>query len=1175
MKRIISKRQIILLITLLLALVISQAAFAESETDSGIRLVSYEGSINVEDEEGEPAALMEEVSLRSGESLSTEKDSMAVICLADGRTLTLDEESCVKFTQQGEDLELDLTKGSLFLDVLDKLEEEESLQIRTPEMTVGIRGTIVFLTEDSGQDSGGVKTTLGVLEGTAEVAYNDPAGAGRTIPVSAGNKLVLKEPDTSGAAAGVAPENGAAASAQAVVPEMSSLTADDIKGFVQEQIMEDPSRMERIRNASDILENTQDSFSEDGDWTWDQPVTLVAQSASKLYDGTPLTRRSDVLVYGLPTGFSITAAAGGSQTDAGTANNPVSRYTIYNSHGEDVTSHFKKIETVDGKLRVDPAPLTIWTASAEKVYDGTPLTEPETQVRTVPGYEAGEPLWRDTAYVQTASAGTEVLYGVCGTTWVHGTNPLTEEVREIELPAGKKLTVYLNDEDGKQSIEFRIEDITEEEIPEELLRLYADNPDLRAQACRDTGWDEESIVKRIDELEEDNSPKTEQSDLTINESATDRLMQDSTNVRIHIDTTITNYNGRALGNEEALYTPVRIDPSIQITATGSQKEAGQSPNTYEIDWGSANPNNYVMEEELGTLTVEPAPLTVRTGSAKKAYDGKPLRDEEASLTGLVNGETAEVKATGSITETGSAVNTYTIAWGTAVSANYQIREELGTLTVTKQKKPEDKVVLKAGSAEKVYDGTALTKPGVKASGLPKGYTVSATVSGSQTDAGSSANKITSYTIRDGSGKDVTSKFKNVVLKKGTLTVKPLPVEFDLCGYETEYFGYPVVPEWVYGWYGPEDEVESGKEPQFIEDEENDALSAVFFFTLRGGGQIEMTFAGCKDVGTYTLNPTVVFSSGNEKNYKLTYTNTDLVITQTQITLKPDCKARLVEEGETEITDYSLTVTPDADSVKPAGNGDPSAFIVSVLNGTVTVHMETAEQSEDRIVMKCVVDSSTIQEKNCVITLEDQEISIDPEEGIHLEGTSAEETPEDDNGEDPDGVTPESGPEEGEDGNPQAETGKETTGQTEAGEQTETGEQAKNGEEAAVQPKAGKEGGEQAEAGNETDEKAKAGKEGGEQAEAGNETDEKAKAGKEGGEQADAGKEGGEQADAAKETEENVKAGKKTGEKAKKTGKNSKRRKKSKKGSKRRKKKEKKSGHSRKQGKNRKSRRKNG
>ena len=45
---------------------------------------------------------------------------------------------------------------------------------------------------------------------------------------------------------------------------------------------------------------------------------------------------------------------------------------------------FKKIETVDGKLRVDPAPLTIWTAGATKVYDGTPLTDPETQLRTVP-----------------------------------------------------------------------------------------------------------------------------------------------------------------------------------------------------------------------------------------------------------------------------------------------------------------------------------------------------------------------------------------------------------------------------------------------------------------------------------------------------------------------------------------------------------------------------------------------------------------------------------------------------------------------------------------------------------------------------------------------------------------------------------------------------------------------
>ncbi len=844
----------------------------ESDSASTIRLVHYEGDVTVENEDGSAGFLMENMRFDSGQALVTAAESTASVSLDDSKILSMDEESRVEFEQEGRKLGLTLTEGTLFLDVKEKLDENESLDIQTSTMAVGIRGTIVYATDVQAPDSElGRISTIGILEGVAQVSYTDGNGGSQQTDVPAGQKLVLVDSDLNGRADSV--------------PEITNMTAADISAFVEAQINSDTAIQERVINASDVLERTDDVFSADGDWTWDQPVTLVAQSASKLYDGAPLTRRSDVLVYGLPTDFSISAAAGGSQTDAGTANNPVSSYKIYNSHNEDVTSHFKKIETVDGKLRVDPAPLTIWTAGATKVYDGTPLTDPETQLRTVPGYDPGEPLWRDTAYVQTASAGTEILYGVCGTTWVHGTNPLTEEVREIELPAGKKLTVYLNDEDGKQSIEFRIEDMTEEEIPEELLRLYADNPDLRVQACKDTGWDEESIVKRIDELQEDNSPKTEQSDLTINESATDRLMQDSTNVKIHIDTTITNYNGRALGNEEAHYTPVRIDPSIKLTATGSQTEVGQSPNTYEIVWGNANPNNYIVEEELGTLTVTAAPLTVMTGSAEKEFDGEALTDSEASLTGLVNGETATVTATGSRTEEGTSANTYSISWGTAKSSNYSITENLGTLKVTakqKEKTYDDEVTLTSDSAEKYYDGTALTDSGVKAKGLPDGFTVKASASGSQTDAGSSTNTISSYTIYDADGKDVTDKFTNVTKKEGTLTVNPLPVEFTIyCPPEgIEYQGYSIIPEAMSGIYPTrsDEEVEiEGDGGDTVLDDEERAVAVITTFNLIGGGQVEMTLTGYKDVGTYTVTPEILFKSGKESNYEFSYKDNTLEI----------------------------------------------------------------------------------------------------------------------------------------------------------------------------------------------------------------------------------------------------------------------------------------------------------
>ena len=865
---------ILIIITLAFTIFAGGTVFAEnveSDSASTIRLVHYEGDVTVQNEDGSAGFLMENMRFDSGQALVTAAESTASVSLDDSKILSMDEESRVEFEQEGRKLGLTLTEGTLFLDVKEKLDENESLDIQTSTMAVGIRGTIVYATDVQAPDSElGRISTIGILEGVAQVSYTDGNGGSQQTDVPAGQKLVLVDSDLNGRADSV--------------PEITNMTAADISAFVEAQINSDTAIQERVINASDVLERTDDVFSADGDWTWDQPVTLVAQSASKLYDGAPLTRRSDVLVYGLPTDFSINAAAGGSQTDAGTANNPVSSYKIYNSHNEDVTSHFKKIETVDGKLRVDPAPLTIWTAGATKVYDGTPLTDPETQLRTVPGYDPGEPLWRDTAYVQTASAGTEILYGVCGTTWVHGTNPLTEEVREIELPAGKKLTVYLNDEDGKQSIEFRIEDMTEEEIPEELLRLYADNPDLRVQACKDTGWDEESIVKRIDELQEDNSPKTEQSDLTINESATDRLMQDSTNVKIHIDTTITNYNGRALGNEEAHYTPVRIDPSIKLTATGSQTEVGQSPNTYEIVWGSANPNNYVVEEELGTLTVTAAPLTVTTGSAEKEYDGEALTNSEASLTGLVNGETATVTATGSRTEEGTSANTYSISWGTAKSSNYSIAENLGTLKITKAKNPiyDDEVTMTADSAEKYYDGTALTDPGVKAEGLPDGFTVKASATGSQTDAGTGTNTVSSYTIYDADGNDVTDRFINVTKVSGTLKVNPLPVEFTInCPTEgVEYQGYSIIPEAMSGIYPTrsDEEVEiEGDGGDIVLDDEEHAVAVITTFNLIGGGQVKMTLTGYKDVGTYTVTPEISFISGKESNYEFSYKDNTLEI----------------------------------------------------------------------------------------------------------------------------------------------------------------------------------------------------------------------------------------------------------------------------------------------------------
>ena len=809
-----------------LALVLSgtsaNMAAAESYTASNMRLLKYAGTVEIEDASGQPRFVLENVRFDSGESLKTGTASSASVGLDDDRIVTLDEETRVTFSQEGKHMEMFLSEGGLMLDVQDKLGDDETLDVKTSTMAVGIRGTIIFVRESEIQTdapgfesvglgaghtaASGRTTTLGVLEGTAQLSFTDEQGNAHSLPVSAGQKATLKDSNINDYV-----------DAQ---PALSELTQDDIRGFVAEQIKKSPALEKRVNDVDGVKEAA--SYPAGGNWTWDGTVTLVAQSASKLYDGSPLTRPGDVLVYGLPEGFSIRVSAKGSQTDAGTGDNPVGEYAIFNADNENVTSHFPNIEKVSGYLKVDPAPLTAWTGSASKTYDGTALTCKDAEIHFLPGHEGGEVPWRNTSYVVsggsvsvpastnaagtgtavaggaaavseasgtasdstaaasgsaagvTEKADTEILYGICGTVWVHGTNPLTGEVREIELPAGKKMTVYLNDsEEDKQSIEFKIEDLSENELPEEVLRLYADNPALMEQACKDTGWDAQvlaGLIANLPAVSEENAAVVEQNGLQVDASSAEALMRDLTNVKITIDTDITDYSGRALGNEEAHYTGVHIDDSIKITATGSQTDVGESPNTYTIDWGGANPDNYIFDEELGTLTVTAAPAAVTTGSASKPYDGTPLTSGEASITGLVNGETATVTATGSITEPGSAVNSYTIDWGSTRSTNYALTEQLGTLTVTDDQTAD--ITLTAGSASKTYDGTPLTSDIVTAEGLPDGFTCSAQTQGSQTDAGSSSNTVSSYTILNKDGKDVTDKFDSVETVDGKLTVDP-------------------------------------------------------------------------------------------------------------------------------------------------------------------------------------------------------------------------------------------------------------------------------------------------------------------------------------------------------------------------------------------------------------------
>lgn len=131
-------------------------------------------------------------------------------------------------------------------------------------------------------------------------------------------------------------------------------------------------------------------------------------------------------------------------------------------------------------------------------------------------------------------------------------------------------------------------------------------------------------------------------------------------------------------------------------------------------------DGYVTGTE--TLTISKRELTVTTESASKPYDGTPLT-APGRVEGLVDGETVELRLTGSQTGVGSSDNTYELAWtGSARQANYTVADgELGKLTVTAAPEvdPDEPTVKPAEKpAAKPADNAASNKGVVPETGDP-------------------------------------------------------------------------------------------------------------------------------------------------------------------------------------------------------------------------------------------------------------------------------------------------------------------------------------------------------------------------------------------------------------------------------------------------------------------------
>ena len=129
------------------------------------------------------------------------------------------------------------------------------------------------------------------------------------------------------------------------------------------------------------------------------PITLkfTTDSIETVYNGKGVNAPGYKLVSGeLLLGHTMECETRGVKLGAGECSNPL-LVIIYNKQGKIVTNEGYKIEVEEGTIKVNPLHITVISGSAQKLYDGTPLTEHSCKVtqgslingHTIVGYYHG------------------------------------------------------------------------------------------------------------------------------------------------------------------------------------------------------------------------------------------------------------------------------------------------------------------------------------------------------------------------------------------------------------------------------------------------------------------------------------------------------------------------------------------------------------------------------------------------------------------------------------------------------------------------------------------------------------------------------------------------------------------------------------------------------------------
>lgn len=493
-------------------------------------------------------------------------------------------------------------------------------------------------------------------------------------------------------------------------------------------------------------------------------VTITSGNASKMYDGTPLTKHE--VTYG---GDNFVAGEGaditytGSQTIVGSSENT---FTFELKDGTAKENY--NITTNYGELKVtDSDKLSVTATGYDSMYDG------QTHNGNV-----------------TATEGATLSYSTDnGETWT-ATEPTIKNVGEIKVIVKASMANY-SDATAEYTLKVTPRPVT---LTSETASKPYDGTPLTKPEVTVTGDGfvdgEVTDIKATGSVTNvSDSPVTN----TIVYTTTDKFVEDNYNItKAEGKLTITPLAVTVTAKDYTKYVGEK-DPVLEATVTGTinndtvsytiSREAGETVGTYTITpAGAEAQGNYTVTYKAGMLTIKERPyrpnpsitdkITVEiTGNSDSVvYDGTEHSVKDYTVK-ISDSRYTEKDFTFSGKALASGVNAGTYEMGLKAdqfkNANARFKnvefiiKADGVLTITQRP-----LTITAGSAEGI---APVTCDKYTVEGLATGDKVdSVKITGIQSEPGESPNVASDAVIKNAKGEDVTANYKityvNGVLK---------------------------------------------------------------------------------------------------------------------------------------------------------------------------------------------------------------------------------------------------------------------------------------------------------------------------------------------------------------------------------------------------------------------------